>query len=261
MTIPPGGVATGPPDPHPNDGVLLALLDAELDDERRPELEAASEHVPGCEVCRDRSAAMEATSRQVCQALASIPIPRGSEAVLRRRIARAEIPRVVVPLWRRPTWQAAAAGVVLAAVAAASPVRHWLLRRLDSPQAVIQSGPAPASVHSTQPTNPLVNRSAIVSFAPSGAEFTVRFDSLPAAGVLTAERTTAGEVSARALNGANADPLLVLPGALRVRNETTSRTSYVVSLPASVHRLRVIVAGDTVFDGAPPAIVRLDRRR
>jgi hypothetical protein len=149
---------------------------------------------------------------------------------------------------------------MLAGAAAASPVRHWLLRRLESRQSDIQSGPAPAPVPSTQPTNPLVNRSAIVSFAPSGADFTVRFDSLPAAGVLTAEHTTAAEISARALNGASADPLLVLPGALRVRNGTASRTSYVVSLPAGVIRLRVIVAGDTVFDGAPPAIVRLDRR-
>jgi len=203
---------------------------------------------------------MEANSRHIREALASILAPTGSAAVSRRRIARAAAQRVA-PVWRRPAWQAAAAGVVLAGVAAASPIRHWLLQRLEQPRADIRSEPATAPAPSTQPTNPLVNRSAIVSFAPSGTDFTVRFDSLPAAGVLTAERTTAAEISARALNGADADPLVVLPGVLRVQNSLASRTSYVVSLPVGVIRLRVIVAGDTVFDATPPATVDLDRRR
>lgn len=252
MTIPRPAVAT---DSHPNDGVLLALIDGE----HRAELGAANEHITGCDVCRKRMAEMDADSRRVREALASIPIPAGSEAMLRGRIARVKSPRVV-PVWRRPAWQAAAAGVVLVGVAAASPVRHWLLQLFEPHQTEIRSEPAKAPVPSAQPTPPLVNRGAIVSFAPSGPDFTVRFDSLPAAGVLTAERTTAPEISARAVNGESADPLVVLPGVLRVRNAAASRTSYVVSLPARIGRLRVIIAGDTVFDAAPPATVRLDRR-
>jgi hypothetical protein len=257
VTNPRSGPPTGP---HATDGVLLALIDEEHDDEGRAELADAIEHVSGCNVCQERMSAIEASSRRVREALAAIIIPVSGESTLHRGVTRTAS-RIVVPVWRRPAWQAAVACLVLAAAAAASPIRHWLLRRFNAPTTPVSLEPASAPSAAAQSTTPRMDRSSIVSFAPSGADFTVQFDSLSAAGVLTAERSTAPEISARALNGASADPLMLLPGILRVRSTPVSHASYVISLPTTVKRLRVIVAGTTMFDGAPPATIRLDRRR
>ncbi|MEP6621187.1 MAG: hypothetical protein ABJE47_17815 [bacterium] len=244
-------------DSHPDDGVLLALIDAEVDDERRAEFDVAIAHVPECDVCRMRMSALEAESDHLREAVAMIPVPMIADAELRRRLSPFKEP-AAVSRWRRPWWRAAAAIIVLAGAAAASPVRHWLLRPFEQTHLAPAIAPAPAA----QPMSAAVDRSASVSFAPSGAEFTVQFDSVPAGGrLLRAERTSAATISARALSGASADPLVVLPGVLRVRNASESRANYMILLPRAVLRLRVIIAGDTVYDGAPPATVRLDRRR
>jgi hypothetical protein len=49
----------------------------------------------------------------------------------------------------------------------------------------------------------------------------------------------------------------VLPGELRVGNSNESRANYAVSVPSLVKRLRVIVAGQMVFDGPPRTVIQL----
>ena len=245
------------PSAHPSDGVLLALHDDERDETLRAELDAGRAHVEQCEECRLRVNAIAARSTRVRQALATIPIPSTSEDVFRRRVA-ASVDRPV-PVWRRPAWLAAAAVIVLAGAAAASPIREWIRRhigqsRIDVPPAALPVRPESA------PTN---RAGATVSFAPVGPAFTLRLDSLPAAGSLSATATTAATISARVATGAGTggDEMVVLPGEIRVRNGSSARASYELSLPGVVTRLRVIVAGRTVFDGSPPVVLRLDRPR
>jgi hypothetical protein len=107
--------------------------------------------------------------------------------------------------------------------------------------------------------HPEVRTGQTVSFAATSPDFTVRFDSLPRVGLLTVIGTAAPEISARVVSGAGTggDAMVVLPGELRVQNTTSSLASYELRLPGIVTRLRVVVAGRVVFDGAAPTVVRL----
>lgn len=248
-------------DRHPSDGVLLALHDGERDETGGAELDAGRRHVERCGDCRARLAVIAARSSRVRESLSFIPVPADTTGALRRRVAAAS-GRRAVPLWRRPAWHAAGGMIVIAGVAAAAatgPVRAWMRHRLESPMergAPVQP-PAAAAPQS-------VDRSgATVSFAATGPGFTVRFDSLPVAGLLTVDGTTADEISARVVSGAGTggDAMLILPGELRVRNSTAARASYAISVPRVVTRLRVIVAGRVVFDGTPRTVVRLNPAR
>ncbi len=240
-------------DQHASDGVLLAVYDEQHDDE----LDSGRRHVAHCADCQARLEVIATRANQVRVALAAISPSSVAKDDVRRRIAEAH-ERRGRPIWRRPSWLAAAAVVVLGGVAAAFPIRQWIQRH--RPEARTQYSPQPV----VSPGAPPINRSgATVSFAATGPDFTVRFDSLPAAGSLTASRTTADQLSARVASGAGTggDALVVLPDELLVRNTSTARASYDLTLPGVVTRLRVIVAGRVVFDGAPPTVIQLDRSR
>jgi hypothetical protein len=96
-------------------------------------------------------------------------------------------------------------------------------------------------------------------FAVVGSGLVVRLDSIPAAGELTIEPAKTDKISARvsAGVGTGGDTMVVVPGELRLRNNTASRANYTLALPGDVARLRVIVAGRVVFNGSPPRVVRL----
>lgn len=249
-------------DRHPSDGVLLALHDKEredmFDEAREAELEFGRRHVERCNDCRTRLAGMAAHSTRVREALASIPVPSITADAFRRRLAQASARRTV-PRWRRPAWQAAAAVLIVAGVAAAAatgPIRVWLRHRAERPAAEQRS---PTQRPAATPQESLDRSGATVSFAAGGPDFTVRFDSLPVAGVLSADSATGADIIARVVSGAGTggDAMVVLPGELRVRNSTGSRASYAVSVPRVVTRLRVIVAGHAAYDGAPRVVVQL----
>jgi hypothetical protein len=241
-------------DPHASDGVLLALHDAEHD----PGLDASRAHVEQCDTCRSRLAGVAADASRVRSALASIPIPYVTEDAFGHRLA-ATRSRTARRVWSRPSWLAAAAVLVLAGIAAAGPIRDWLRRRAERPTIDSRSAPPPVPPESVVTTS---RSGATVSFAAVGPDFIVRLDSVPDAGTLTASATSGPLVSARVANGAGTggDDLVVLPGELRVRNTTGARASYELRLPAAVTRLRVIVAGRTIFDGPPAGAVVLGRR-
>ena len=249
-------------DRHPSDGVLIALHDKERDDmfdeAREAELEFGRRHVEQCDDCRARLVDIAAHSTHVREALASIPVPAIAADAFRHRLAQASA-RHTVPRWRRPAWPAAAAVLVVAGVAAAAatgPIRAWLRHRAERPAPEQRS---PTLPRPAMPLESLDRSGATVSFAATGPDFTVRFDSLPDAGVLTVESTTAADITARVVSGAGTggDAMVVLPGELRVRNSTASRASYAVSVPSVVTRLRVVVAGHAVYDGAPRIVVQL----
>ncbi|HSQ32259.1 MAG TPA: hypothetical protein VLN49_20530 [Gemmatimonadaceae bacterium] len=262
MTTPPFDHST---DRHPSDGVLLALHDNEredmFDEARETELDLGHRHLDQCDECRARLAEIAAQSRRVRESLSFIPVPSVTAHDFHRRVAVANARRVATR-YRRPAWQAAAAVLVVAAAAAAAatgPIRDWIRHRAESPAAAER---APAQSPATTPQ--AADRSgATVSFAAAGPEFTVRFDSVPETGALTVGGTTEADISARVVSGAGTggDALVVLPGELRVRNSSRSRANYAVSVPSIVKRLRVIVAGQMVFDGTPRTVIQLRSQR
>ncbi|HTJ20767.1 MAG TPA: hypothetical protein VL383_00165 [Gemmatimonadaceae bacterium] len=252
-------------DPHASDGVLLALHDNErenmFDEARESELDLGRKHVDQCDACRARLAEIAAQSSRVRESLSLIPVPSITAEEFHRRVAAASSRRIATRV-HRPAWQAAAAVLVVAGAAAAAatgPIRAWIRQRSESPPAVERAPVRPPATTA----QPLDRSGAIVSFAPSGAQFTVRFDSVPETGELTVAGTTATDISARVVSGAGTggDELVVLPGELRVRNSSRSRANYAVAVPSIVTRLRVIVAEQTVFDGTPRMVVPLRPRR
>lgn len=239
-------------DPHLTDGALLALHDGE----RGADMDIGRAHVERCYECRARMNAVAVNARQVRRALSSISIPSMSAEALRRRIETARARRTL-PISRRATWLAAAAVIVAVGVAAASPLRDWIRRYIEHPTDQIR--PAGSAFRAAPDTQSVDRAGATVSFAATRSDFTLRLDSVPDFGRVIAERAAGNEIFAHVVSGAGTggDAMVVLPGELRVRNSTSARASYSVSLPSMVTRLRVIVADRIVFDGAPPAVVQL----
>lgn len=240
---------------HPEDGVLLALNDGQPGSD----LDAAWSHVERCDACRSRLATIAKDSDHVSSALASIGVPHVSLDDFRRGLADAQRSGAR-SRWSQPGWRVAAALIVLAGAAAASPIRHWFVQRNQERTATsVDSVPRPVAV----PARQAESAGATVSFAPADTSFTVRFDSVPDSGTLTVRRSSDANITARIVSGGGSggDALVVLPGELRVRNTVSARASYVVTLPDGVTRLRVIVGGRNVFDGVPLVELQLHSPR
>jgi hypothetical protein len=242
------------PNRHASDGILLALHDGERD----AEFDAFRRHVEECLGCRTRLAAIAGHANTVRRLLSEIPVPAVSSGAWRERAAAARTSRVVRS-WRRRAGLAAAAVIVVSVVAAASPIRRWVQTHVRRSTTDARSAP---STPPAERAESLPDRSgSTLSFVTSGPEFTMRLDSLPASGVLIIGRTTGTTFSIHVAAGAGTggDVMVVLPRELVVRNTSASRASYTVSVPQTVARFRVVVAGRAVFDGSPPAQVRLGR--
>lgn len=227
---------------HPGDGALLALFDGERDDARATELDCWRRHADACDACRARLETIAARSARVRELLESIPVPAVGLDEFRARIPRRGAR--TLGSRRHMPWQVAA-GIVLvagAAVAATTAVRGWIERR-GGDAAPAHGATVEPLAHAAPSAEPV---GTTISFAATGPEFTVRLDSIPASGVLEITRTNSGEISAQVTSGAGTggDAMVVLPGELRIRNTTTSRTSYRVSVPRLVAQVRVIVAGE-----------------
>jgi hypothetical protein len=251
------------PNGHPSDGILLAMHDGE----RGVELDVYRRHVEECLDCRTRLAAIAGHANTVRQALSEIPVPAMNSEAWRERAAAARTSRAsrtprtprTPRSWRRQAGLAAAAVIVVSVVAAASPIRRWVKTHVMRSSTPARSAP---STPSAERAGSIPDRSgSTLSFVTSGPEFTMRLDSLPAAGMLVIGRATGGSFSIQVAAGAGTggDVMVVLPNELEVRNTSASRASYTVSVPRTVARFRVVVAGRAVFDGSPPAQVPLGR--
>jgi hypothetical protein len=134
--------------------------------------------------------------------------------------------------------RAAAAILLLAGVAAASPARGWILER------VLWHGSEPTTPHrvvTDQPPQPVPEQIAgsIVRFAPESDELVIRFAVRPAAGSLTLVVGEDVRSSAQIVSGARGEAFLVLPSELRVRNAPGSLAVYQVMLSPAVRHVRV----------------------
>ena len=237
---------------HPEDGVLLRLLDGQADD---AEQASAGPHAAGCAECRARMDAMVRRRDRLAALLArtDFPVPAASApepGVIplhsRRREAAPSRP------WLRA---AAIVLVVLGVGVMASPARAWIARWLseawESVSGDAQPAPAPAPA-APAPRPAEQTAAAQVGFVPTGAELSVVVAHAQGAGALVVAAAPGASATAEVVGGTGAADLLVLPAALHVRNTPGSAAEYRLSLPSSVRRVRIRVGGgrETVVEMA-----------
>lgn len=208
----------------PNDAGLVAFLDDAMDVEERLRIEA---HLRTCAACDERVQRLRARSEAVTAWLQrhdTSPPPR-SAYDLRPRRRPASVRR----------W-AAAASVILAVAVAAGPARGWLLARLG-----LRSPDTPVT------TMPATSLRDATSFRPTGPEINIVFTMEAGPRRLLITRSDESLVTVRAPSPEA--ELLLRPGSVEIRDPSLGRRDFGVSLPASVERVRVRLAGasDTVI--------------
>lgn len=227
---------------HSSDGELMGLLDGESDAGES----AVSAHVDICAACSARLARFQQLVERLDRALAAteppavdrgrlLPPPDRLEQALRRARRRA--------VWSHPGLRAAAAIVLAAGVAAASPARAWILERVTGRRAEPSAGRTPGKT-ARAPTFPAPQSAgSIVWFAPGSNELIIRLDTRPRRGTLALVAGGDSRSSAQIVSGARGEAFLVLPTELRIRNEPRSVADYEVTLAAAVRRVRVQLGG------------------
>jgi hypothetical protein len=243
---------------HATDGDLIRLLDDEF---ATADAELGS-HVRECAECSARLARLRSHSQLISDAIRGLDIPPVDAARIRPPfdqvgIARLRRRRRAIALWSRPGLRAAAAIVLLAGVAAASPaVRRWVAERVAQRRESRPVQPAAPDRPSDAPQSSAGSR---VWFAPTSSELVVRFQARPTSGTLALQAVDDDRASAQVVARAGGEELLILPGEVRVRNSTTSTAEYRITLPATVRRVRIHVGpadSQPVLIDVTPALAR-----
>jgi hypothetical protein len=231
---------------HATDGDLVRLLDAEA----APSGELAV-HVAECRECGDRLSQLRRRSERLAAELRATDLPPVDPARIRPPLDQVSLARLrgrrrAIALWSRPGLRAAAALLLLAGVAAASPAaRGWIMERVSRLR-----GAAPRM----EPTPPRREGGARVGarvwFTPTDDELVIRFETRQAGGTLELVAGDEPRSSAQIVGDASDETLLVLPSELRIRNTSGSVASYRVVLSPSVRHVRVD-AGDSAHGGMP----------
>jgi hypothetical protein len=221
---------------HVTDGDLVRLLDGEaVSDEAR-----LAAHVGGCASCAARLATLRHRGDRLTEVLAAT-LPGTFDA------SRLRLPRGrsrTQALLAHPVLRAAAAILLLAGVAAATPARAWVLERVARLRGNVgRVAPAP-NPRAPQPL-PESTAASIVWFNPADAEFAIRFEAPPAGGTLEIRASQDPRASAQIVAHAKDEAFLVLPSELRVRNTAGSVADYRVVFSPRVRRVRVVVRDET----------------
>jgi hypothetical protein len=214
--------------PHVDDGELVRQIDGEAP-------AAVGAHIASCQPCSTRLQEMRERLARLSDLLRDIdvvtpPIAAPDAAAL--RLIRAE-------RWVSRLWQAAAA-VVLVAGLAVSPLGAWVAAQVGRLGAALTSdGDGRRAASPEVPSEP---GPTVVYFEPVGAELTVRLAARPSAGSFRVDRDD--RASAQIVRAHAGESLVVLPSELRIRNTPASRADYLITVPASVHSVRVQVEGE-----------------
>jgi hypothetical protein len=150
------------------------------------------------------------------------------------RIARAARHRAAV------RWRAAAALAALAlAAAGVRPVRAWIVAAARVLWTATV-GSRPAAGHRPAGRGA---QTARLAFTPVAGPFTVRVARRQAGGTITVETAAGDSATATIAGGAGgqAAELVVLPGGVRIVNDSLADASYLVRVPATVPRIEIEV--------------------
>ena len=204
---------------------------------------------------------MSALERRIAVRLGALPEPeptmsRGRALLaIRRRVDELRAAR------RRRSAVLTGLGVLLVGgvAAAAPPVRSWIGAHMKA-RPVADSGyvvraPAPHRIANA------VRAGNTVFFNPTADEVVVRFDVSQRGGTLTIGEPRVAENSIAAL-GATSDEIVVLPGGLRIRNDSTASTSYELMVSNRIRTVWVLVGGrDRVVSIDPNVTLRIPLSR
>jgi hypothetical protein len=237
---------------HSTDGDLVRVLD----DEVGPEDAAAAAHVRSCAACRSRLESLRRRATLLSEALAAADPPPVDRARIRPSPDLLALSAARRGARRRPRWshaglRAAAALLLVAGVAAATPARAWLLERVarlrGSPEPIKPGTVAQAPAPRTEAA-----AASAVFFTPGSELLVIRLEAQQAAGTLELIAGRDLRSSAQILAGASGEALLVLPSELRIRNTPGSVASYRIVLSSEIRGVRVRIGGDrgeeTSFD-------------
>lgn len=208
---------------HIDDGALVAMIDGELDDPR-----VAEAHLGMCDVCRERLVRF-----------------RDAAGRLRSSMAPVSVPPMALPARRRLRWSypaiAAASLLIVASVAAATPIASWIMQRLTTPP-----GAAPAPANPLDTPSSVAAPGIIASFAPTDTVLVIRIDQRQGGGAVHLLAVQSDRISAQAVSGSASEELMVLPAEVRIVNSASSTAEYRISVPAAVRVVHVLVSGREV---------------
>jgi hypothetical protein len=209
---------------HPADSALLAALHRES----LPEASTIREHVAGCGRCSARWHELELEDAAVAALLCDLDhdVPAGAvQPWLQSRPRR----------FRRALLTAGAAATLAVAAAAAiipdAPLHRWLVRAHDT--APMHALP-PGAPTSAAPSVPLASGLSIR--APRS--LTVHFRRDQTVGMIEITRSNSSDVTFRSRGGTTAYRLSA--GQVSIDNQRPAQ-AYLIDLPASVQRLRIVV--------------------
>ena len=208
---------------HPDDGVLLALIDGAVVSPAD-----AKSHAESCDVCTNRISQLRRATDLLRTSLPPVTMP----PVVAARIAGPRRRSFTYPVL------AAASVLLIASVATATPLRDWIVRQFSPAPTVTPPAAEPASSPA-----PAKASGIIASFAPTDTLLVIDIATRQRAGTLELTAASGDRISAQAVSGATAEELVVLPGQLRIVNTMTSTADYRVAIPATVRTVSVRVAG------------------
>ena len=215
---------------HPADsGLLAALQHSSL-----PDAPAIRQHVAGCDQCTARWHELDREDAAVAVLLRELDHPLPADDVLPWSQMR---PR----RFRRALLTGAAAATLAVAAAAAiipaSPLHRWMTRRHDD---VLPRGLPLRAPKSAVPSTPLASGLSI--HAPRSLTVIFRHDQ--ATGVIEITRSNSSDVTFRSRGGTTAYRLGA--GEVSIDNQAPAQ-SYLIDLPASVQRVRIVVGRRAVL--------------
>jgi hypothetical protein len=152
------------------------------------------------------------------------------------------MPQLQLQASRRARWSypalAAASLVIVASVAAATPVATWIMHRLSPPSA--EPVPAPPAAPSVRV--PDAAGGMVTSFRPTDSVLIIRVAQRQVNGSVHLIAATSDRISAQS-SVADAAELIVLPGELQIANAAGSAAEYRIAVPSGVRTIRLFVAG------------------
>lgn len=218
----------------PEDGVLVALVDGALEEERQ----AVEGHVRECGRCASRLEALRARDRAVRAWLERHDPPPPARAEYRLDPGRGT--------WPRRRWLAAAA-VLVAVLVGVGPARGWMV---DAVRAIL--GPPAEEAPAVAEPGP-GGLDGATAFQVQGSELEVLFRSTVTGGRLHVEPSLDSLV--RVIPPGPGVDVRVRPGVLEIDNRESPTGAYRLMVPEALETMRLRIPGvlDTVVDLSSPA--------
>ncbi|HEY9228501.1 MAG TPA: hypothetical protein VIP11_17740, partial [Gemmatimonadaceae bacterium] len=183
------------------------------------------------------------SSESISSQIGSIAVPTFDVAAMRARVTRAEVEARNGRKWLPLAMRVAAAIVLAAGAAWASPMRGWIAKQFRSSTAPVSAPPTETPATTTRP--PSSASGMVVRFSPSTEELIIRLDTRPTGGTLELSSSTDRQISAQIAAHARGEEMMVLPGELRVLNSPASTADYRVKVSAAVRVVRVIIGSSS----------------